>query len=130
MRVYGRCGEQAEDAFDACWKCEASLQSPLNTTFQQEVDAPSESRRDSDTTGLDASDWADLVLIVGQVCALAGCLTAFVIGLVSLFDGHIVGMVACPLAFANQLALSIVFARVRHMHPLRDYGTRDSTPDT
>ena len=108
-----KCGEDIEDTFDVCWNCGTSKDGVEDPNFQSKIDAaPSSEGR----TAQDGWNLADFALGVGQTCAFLGCIAAVVCAFLLLSQGYYVyGMVLAPISFFYQVAMFVVFSRVKNM---------------
>jgi hypothetical protein len=67
--------------------------------------------------GFAYSSWAEFALSVGTAAAALGCIIAAIWGVVSLLHGDPYGLVVSFLGFFLQMAMVVVFMRVRDIKP-------------
>jgi hypothetical protein len=97
------CGGEMDAAAPACPRCGYDFPQP------PEPPAP---------PGLAYSPLAEVALVVGIVAAGIGCLLAIVAAAVALVQGEWGrALIVSPLAFFLQLAMLVVFVRVRRIGP-------------
>lgn len=121
------CEELIEDNFGACWNCGALVDGTEDPEFHRDPDAPSipdppeESNPEllddiGSRRGIAYSSFADFALLIGQGCALLGCVAAIIYGILCLMaDNRIGAGLLAPLSFFLSLANFVVFLRVSRL---------------
>jgi hypothetical protein len=121
------CQELIEDSFDACWNCGVLVDGTDDPTFQRDPDAPSlpdppeesipeTSENRNARRGIAYTSFADFALLIGQGCALLGCVVAIIYGVLCLMAESSIGAVLlAPMSFFLSLANFVVFVRVSRL---------------
>lgn len=121
------CEELIEDNFDRCWNCGTHTDGTLDTSFVPDPDsqdAPDQSKEptaqhfeDSPArNGIAYSIFADFALLMGQGCALIGCVCAIIYGVLCMMADNWIGVaLLAPLSFFLSLANFVVFSRVSRL---------------
>ena len=121
------CKELIDDQFDTCWNCGTRTDGTHEPSFARDPDAadapkqaeelaPQLSRSSPAREGFAYSLFADFALLIGQVCALLGCVVAIIYGVLCLAAENWIGAVLlAPLLLFLSLANFVVFARVSRL---------------
>lgn len=111
------CQELIEDNFDTCWNCGTHTDGTRDPSFTRDPDTTAKQSKESlARSGIAYSSVADIALIIGQGCALIGCVCAIIFGIQCLrADNWIGALLLAPLSFFLSLANFVVFARVSRL---------------
>ncbi|MCA9212989.1 MAG: hypothetical protein KDB27_07990 [Planctomycetales bacterium] len=123
------CEEQIEDNFDTCWNCGTQPDGTTDSWFARNPDAPAAADQSKEVfaelsndanrparNGFAYSAFADFALLVGQACAMIGCVSAIIYGVRSMMaESWFGGSLMAPLLFFLSLAHFVVFSRVSRL---------------
>ncbi len=121
------CKELIQDGFDECWNCGTHADGTQNPSFSRDPDAPNAPDQSKDPiarpsvtipvrNGIAYSLFADFALLIGQGCAMIGCVCAIIYGVLCMRADDLIGFILlAPLSFCLALANFVVFSRVRRL---------------